>query len=72
MEGGSMNVIVQEKGGLLSEDFIRWSLWNVALAIHAMHNKNVLHRDIKSDNILCRSDGTIKLADLGFSIFLSE
>ena len=37
-----------------------------------MHSEKILHRDIKSDNILCRSDGTIKIADLGFSVFLSE
>ena len=32
----------------------------------------MLHRDIKSDNILCRPEGDVKLADLGFSVFLSE
>ena len=37
-----------------------------------MHNKNVLHRDIKSDNILSNMDGCVKLADLGFSVFLSK
>jgi len=67
-----MENIVVDEGGQLSEDFIRWSLWNVALAVQAMHNKNILHRDIKSDNVLCRPDGTIKLADLGLSVFLSE
>ena len=37
-----------------------------------MHNRNVLHRDIKSDNILSSMDGNIKLADLGFSVCLSK
>lgn len=37
-----------------------------------MHVKNVLHRDIKSDNILYKKDGEIKIADLGLSVFLHE
>ena len=37
-----------------------------------MHAMNILHRDIKSDNILCSRNGDIKVADLGLSVFLSE
>ena len=37
-----------------------------------MHQKNVLHRDVKSENVLANEDGEIKLADLGFSNFLSD
>ena len=32
----------------------------------------MLHRDIKSENILCSADGEIKLADLGLSVMLSQ
>ena len=74
MEGGSMTGVVLDRsnGFELSEDFIRWSLHQVALALAVMHAKNILHRDIKSDNILCQENGVLKLSDLGFSIFLSE
>jgi serine/threonine protein kinase len=44
----------------------------VATGLQTMHANNVLHRDIKSDNILCRPNGDIKIADLGLSIFLSQ
>ena len=44
----------------------------VARGLKVMHDNNVLHRDIKSENILCRPDGTIKIADLGLSVFLHE
>ena len=40
-----------------SEDFCRYSLYKAAKGLLAMHNKNVLHRDIKSDNILYSEDG---------------
>ena len=37
-----------------------------------MHEKNVLHRDIKSKNIVCNSLGEIKICDLGFSAALTQ
>ena len=37
-----------------------------------MHSSNVLHRDIKSENILSSSQGDIKISDLGLSKFLSQ
>ena len=63
-----MSKIIVQRKGLLSEDFCKYSLYQVALGLQAMHKHNILHRDIKSDNILCRANGEIKIADLGFSI----
>ena len=37
-----------------------------------MHRKNVLHRDIKADNILYKENGEVKIGDLGLSIFLNK
>ena len=53
-------------------DFIKYTLYAVAKGLKDMHKNNVLHRDIKSDNILFRADGDIKIADLGLSVFLHE
>lgn len=36
-------------------------------ALDCMHSRMILHRDVKTDNILVTSDGHIKLADLGLS-----
>ena len=54
-----------------SEDFCRYSLYKVALGLSKMHRNNVLHRDIKSDNVLHSEDGRIKIGDLGTACFLS-
>lgn len=34
-----------------------------------LHSKGVIHRDIKSDNILLAMDGNIKLSMLAFTIY---
>ena len=57
MDRGSLTNMVVEDFENYSEDFCRYTLYKVAKAIQAMHNKNVLHRDIKSDDILHSSRG---------------
>ena len=72
MDGYDITSIITNYHEHYSENFIKYSIYMAAKGVHAMHDKNVLHRDIKSDNILCNKDGDIKLADLGLSVFLSE
>lgn len=43
-------------------------IWSVADALDYMHEKDVLHRDIKSDNLLLSIDGTLKLSDFGLAV----
>lgn len=54
------------------ESFCKYTLYMTAKALQAMHSRNVLHRDIKADNILWRANGDIKIADLGVSVFLTQ
>ena len=39
----------------------------LARAVHAMHDRDVVHRDLKPGNVMLAGDGTPKLADFGLA-----
>lgn len=49
------------------ESQIAWICKNSLLGLQYLHNKTILHRDIKSANILLDAKGVPKLADFGLS-----
>jgi serine/threonine protein kinase len=46
---------------------IPWSHLEALSAVAHIHSLNIIHRDVKSDNLLLNSTGDIKLADFGLS-----
>jgi len=50
-----------------------WEVWEyirqAALGLRYLHDHGIVHGDLKGNNILVCSDGTVKLADFGLSIF---
>ena len=72
MDGRELSHIIKKYHMTYDENFIKYSIYMAARGIADMHAKHILHRDIKSDNILCRKNGDIKIADLGLSVFLTE
>ncbi len=52
------------------------AVWRVAIqllsALHAIHCRRIVHRDIKPQNIFLGADGSVKLGDFGVSRILSQ
>jgi serine/threonine protein kinase len=53
------------------EDFISYICYHNIHALNFLHKRMIVHRDIKSDNILYNYKGDVKLADFGLSISLT-
>lgn len=55
------------KRGKLSENVCKFLFRQIIEAIHYMHSMNIIHRDIKLDNILIDLNNNVKLCDFGVS-----
>uniref|UniRef100_A0A8D2LQI7 non-specific serine/threonine protein kinase n=1 Tax=Varanus komodoensis TaxID=61221 RepID=A0A8D2LQI7_VARKO len=72
-EGGDLfKKINAQKGVLFSEDQIMDWFIQICLALKHVHDRKILHRDIKSQNIFLTKDGTIQLGDFGIARVLNS
>ncbi|CAI0404394.1 unnamed protein product [Linum tenue] len=66
LNGGDLYSLLRNLG-CLDEDMARVYIAEVVLALEYLHSLNVVHRDLKPDNLLIGQDGHIKLTDFGLS-----
>ena len=68
LDGVTLKHVLEEKGKLSDEETLE-IMFPVMDALHALHQENILHRDISPDNIFICNNGQIKLIDFGAARF---
>ena len=68
VRGGELcRQLANAEGRRFPEDAVRFYVIQVALALGHLHNKDIVYRDLKTENILMDADGYICVADFGLA-----
>ena len=71
IEGNTLAELLKNVGHF-PWDIGLYILQQIAAGVQAIHLHNLVHQDIKPENIFISDQGEVKLGDLGFSISLAE
>jgi len=71
VEGKTCADLVERLGPLPVPDAVRIGI-DVCRALAHAHSRNIVHRDVKPENIMVTPDGQVKLTDLGLAKHLDQ
>ncbi|KAF3901726.1 PAK-2p27 [Arthrobotrys entomopaga] len=70
MEGGALTDVIDNNP--LEEDHIATICFETCKGLQHLHSQKIIHRDIKSDNVLLDAQGHVKITDFGFCAKLTD
>lgn len=71
VDGITLNKYIKDKGCLSNEETVKLSI-EIASGLASAHSQGIIHRDIKPQNIVIKSDGTSKIMDFGIARAVSS
>jgi len=76
-DGGDLTTKIKEAkevgaGNLLSEDTVLNWFTQICLAMKHCHDRKILHRDLKAQNVFLMKNGIVKLGDFGIAKVLNS
>jgi len=71
VDGNSVRELINEEKGIPEEKVLDL-IYQTSLGLKRAHDMNILHRDIKPDNLMINRQGEVKVADFGLAQDLGE